>query len=89
MLDSAQEILNGLEPLIQEAERKGLWLESTYQNIPFSPRELRTKNKNGEFVWGKVNWRLIDPKTLLRDIPKLVAEAEKHNAAIMTRIRNG
>lgn len=50
-----------LEPLIREAEREGKWLLCSYQQILFSPKELRDQNSKGNFRWGPVNWRLVDP----------------------------
>lgn len=54
-------IIQGLEPLLQEAERKGLWLVSHYQQIWFSPQQLRTHLANGKYLWGPPNWELRYP----------------------------
>jgi len=48
-MNNKEEVIRLLEPLIQQAEREGKWLESTYQNIPFSPRELRAENAKGSY----------------------------------------
>lgn len=75
-----------LEPLIQEAEKKGLWLETTYQAISFSPKELRENLANGRFLWGPVNWRLINPESLMRDEPAEFAKIKKYNQSIAKRM---
>lgn len=77
-----------LEPLIKQAEREGKWLLCSYQGITFSPKELREENAKGNFRWGPVNWRLFDPKTLLRDPEKARLEAVKHNDEIERRIKS-
>ena len=56
-----EEVLDDLEPLIREAERAGKWLHCQYQNLWFSPKELRIQNSEGHFIWGAVNWTLRDP----------------------------
>jgi len=59
------EIRESIEALIQEAERKGLWLHCYYQDIWRSPQQLREANAKGQFLWGPVNWSLRDPKERL------------------------
>lgn len=56
-----EEVLDDLEPLIREAERTGKWLHCVYQDLWFSPAELRAENAGGHFIWGAVNWTLRDP----------------------------
>lgn len=75
-----------LQELYEEAKAKNLWFRSNYQGIWFSPDELKAENQCGNFRWGPVNWELRDPRDLLKDIPRIVAEAEKHNAEILRRI---
>lgn len=82
-----QTILEELEFLIKEAEEKGWWLRSHYQQLEFSPRELRESNAQGRFIWGPVNWELIDPKTLLKDEEKELHSLRKHNATIEHRMK--
>lgn len=57
-----KELLKEIESMIQEAERKGLWLKSKYQNLWFSPEELRKEVRKGHFRWGRENWTMRDPK---------------------------
>lgn len=59
--ENANEILKELEPLFKKAEKYGLWFYCNYQDLWFSPNELREEHKNGKFIWGSVNWKLRDP----------------------------
>lgn len=54
-------ILAELEPLLQSAEANGKWLHCAYQNLWFTPSELRANHREDRFVWGAVNWTLRDP----------------------------
>ena len=75
-----------LEELILKAEREGLWLESTYQRIAFSPYELRQANSDGRFRWGPCNWDLIDPRKLLINEETELQRIRAHNNEIRKRI---
>ncbi len=63
-----EEILASLAPLFAEAERCGLWFHCNYQDLWFSPKDLRASQAKGNFVWGPVNWKLRDPKELGRKL---------------------
>lgn len=78
--------LEDLNKLIDQAEREGKWLESYYQGISFSPHELRREVNQGNFRWGVTNWRLIDPKDLLRDEEREVRAIRSHNEKIRYRM---
>lgn len=58
--NSKEAILAGLEPLIQQAEREGKWLRCGYYDIRMPPAELRKAHAKGSFLWGVVNWDLIE-----------------------------
>ena len=60
--DNAKDILKTLEPLFTQAEKEGLWFISSYQSILFTPNELREAQAEGRFIWGFVNWKLINPQ---------------------------
>jgi len=57
-----------LAALCDEAERAGLWLNCSYQDLWFSPAELRAEHTRGKFLWGRVNWHLRDPKEHLEPL---------------------
>lgn len=69
-----------LSRLIDKAERDGQWLRCSYQDLVFTPQELRDENAKGRFVWGVCNWQLIDPRERLNAELKK-AEAAASNAA--------
>lgn len=90
MGDEKQRVAEMLEPLIQEAERTGMWL---YHNglatgeLWFSPAELRAANKEGRFLWGPVNWKLLPPSVKLSSLEKNMQRL--HNEWDKTRERMG
>ncbi len=57
-----------LYDFIRDAERQGKWIQSNYdRGIIFTPQQLRDNIDRGQFVWGLVNWDLIDPLTHLNE----------------------
>lgn len=71
-------VLAALEPLIHEAEEKGLWLVALYDNgIWFNPAELRLANEEGKFVWGPDNFELRDPYERYTQLVNIANEARK------------
>jgi hypothetical protein len=68
-----QDVLDGLKPLFEKAEKDGLWFRWNYQGIVFSPDELMERHKKGTFISGAVNWTLINPH---HEIEKLKAGVE-------------
>lgn len=81
-----QSILADLAPMFAEAERDGLWFNSTYQDLWFSPDELRKQHGRGSFVWGPVNWTLRDPKEHLARVRRAIEEHKREVAEIEARI---
>ena len=75
-----------LAAFIDEAEQKGLWLHSHYQDLWFSPAELRAQNAQGRFLWGVNNWRQQDPAALIAVAEKDVEDAKARLHSIRTRI---
>jgi hypothetical protein len=61
--DNAQSIIKSLEPLFEKAEKEKLIFLSNYQSIKFPPKELRKAHKDGRFIWGPANWRLVKRTT--------------------------
>ena len=54
-------ILETLAPMFDRAERNGLWFFSPYQQLWFSPAQLKAEHAKGRFIWGPVNWQLRMP----------------------------
>jgi hypothetical protein len=70
-----------LDNLIEQAKREGKWLYCCYQQLWFSPDELRAENEQGRFRWGTVNWQLRDP---VEKLEQMVADSDSLKAGIGT-----
>lgn len=72
-----------LDELIDEADRSGKWLNTYYQNLWFTPAQLRKENQNGKFCWSAENFSLRDPVERMRELnanqQKAAAEYERVN----------
>lgn len=86
MSTSREDILKTLEPLFARARAERLWFYCSYQALNFSPSELTELQSKGRFCWGSVNWELIDPRELLKDVAKVTRDAENYNISILARI---
>ena len=53
----------GLVALIAEARHQGKHLWNRYSGVCFTPDQLERQNAMGRFLWGAVNWELVDPGT--------------------------
>jgi hypothetical protein len=73
-----QAIVTDLAPLFQEAEATGKWFHCTYQDLWFSPAELRKEHAEGRFFWGAINWTLRDPKEMLEARAREAQAAADH-----------
>lgn len=76
-----------LTPLFERAYREKLWFYTDYQNLWFSPKELKAENERGSFNWGPGNWELRDPQErleeLAKELEKIQAEMYKFSARII------
>lgn len=78
-----------LSHLFKIAEEQGLWFYSHYQQMWFSPRELKEQQSRGHFVWGAVNWELRDPKIKLKQFEREIEELEKQKKEFELRLQKG
>lgn len=85
-MSEAEQTLKNLESLFAEAERKRLWFYCSYQELWFSPKELREEQANGSFVWGPVNWVLRDPMERLEELMKATESARQTQEAFALRV---
>lgn len=76
-----------MEALLAQAEREGKWLHTFYQNIWFSPQELRALRAKGEFRWGARNWTLREPLEYLAEVEKAVRDAVEFRDRVAAQIR--
>ena len=80
-------ILEGLKPMFEEAEAKGLWFHSPYQDMWFSPRELEEWQNKGKFVWGAVNWELRSPQERVDRLEEKILETRNQINEFAKRIK--
>lgn len=80
------EVTGPLNELINQAEREGKWLWCHYQDLWFSPAQLRDQNANGKFRWGVVNWQLRDPQERLDEAQRRVNAATQEAERIRRQI---
>lgn len=76
------DVIQSMEPLLREAEENGKWLFCPYQDLEFTPKELRDCMANGRFRWGPVNWKLINAPT------KEFVDMKKHEMMSAARVYN-
>ena len=77
-----------LSELINQAEAEGKWLHCHYQDLWFSPAELRSENSAGNFVWGVVNWVIRDPQEQLDRLDRDIEGAVRNRDAFAKRMRH-
>ena len=75
--------------MFEEAEKEGLWFFCNYQQLWFTPGELREKHKKGEFVWGRTNWKLRNPQELLDGLERDKQFIEDQIDEVRERIGKG
>lgn len=76
-----------MEELFAEAERTGKWLNTGYQDLWFSPGELRKLQSQGRFRWSPESWTLRDPRECLANAVKRRDEAQAAVDRIAKEIR--
>lgn len=85
-MSEKEEILLSLQPLFEKAEKEKLWFYCSYQDLWFSPKELKDMQKAGRFIWGEVNWVLKDPLEKVRWIEKRIEDSRKERENFIKRI---
>ena len=87
MINSKNEILQGLNPLYEKAEKERLWFFCDYQNLWYSPKELRQLQSEGRFVWGAANWKLRNPMERVEEMEETIENLTKKYDAFMEVLR--
>jgi len=85
-MENREYILKGLEPLFKRAKEENLWFHCNYQDLWFSPMELREEHKNGKFIWGFENWQLLDPKSQIKSMVRRIVNTKKEIEQFKKRI---
>ena len=85
-----QELVSELQPLIQEARKKGLWLFnlSNSRETWLSPDELATHNEEGNFIFGEDHWQLRNPKEHERQLERRSERATNQARKELEDFRN-
>jgi hypothetical protein len=89
MTDQMDEILAGLEPLFKEAEERKLWFYANYQQMWYSPTELKAQHAKGYLIWGAVNWQLRNPYELMNELDAQIRGTEQRKKDLYKRIEQG
>lgn len=76
-----------LAALIDKAEAERKWLWCHYQDLWFSPSQLRAANAEGKFVWGAVNFKLRDPEERIEEANRRASLANAEAAKIEREVR--
>jgi len=76
-MDEKAKILNSLKYMFDVAEKEGLWFYCSYQDMWFSPKELKEEHANGKFIWGETNWMLRDPFEKLKQLENVRINMDK------------
>ena len=75
-MDNPVAILNSLKPLFKSAEQNNLWFHCSYQDLWFSPEELRANQSVGRFIWGPDNWTLRNPQEKIAYLERQIVKAQ-------------
>ena len=76
-----------LETMCQEASLSGKWMFCPYQQLWFSPAELRAENAKGRFIWGPVNWILRSPLERLEEIIRQIEQLQRERVSVEIRMK--
>lgn len=80
------EQIKALYDLADQAEREGLFLWTSYQDIWFSPSAIRAAWEEGRFRWGAINWSLRDPKEKLAEIKASIGRRIEEYDALADKV---
>lgn len=75
-----------LAALMKRAQEEHLWFWTRYQDLWFSPSELRNHWDRGQFRWGAVNWELRDPAERLMELDEKQNTIQQERAQVIQRI---
>lgn len=78
-----------MEPLLNEAREKGLWIVHHYSGEIFRPDELRQIQKDGVLRHGPINWGIMDPRDKIEHLKDNVRRAEEELHDFQRRVEEG
>ncbi len=86
-----QMTLESMEPLFKQAVLEKKWFWSGYREHVSTPREIKTDQQNGDFIWGITSWKLVDPpsrKSLIVEILIAIVKTLEYNRDLKRRLKN-
>lgn len=86
-MSNREQILESLKILFERAEREGLWFHCSYQDLWFSPSELRDQHNGGMFIWSARNWMLRNPQERVNELEKEEAIIQAEKKEFLCRIK--
>lgn len=76
-----------MQPMLAEAREKKMLLQHAGDYAPMSPDELEREWANGNFIWGPVNWKLVDPSEVAIKLhDDVLAAIKKRNEFIRKHV---
>lgn len=72
--------------MFAEAKEKNLWLYCGYQDLWFSPKELKDAQAEGRFIWGAENFKLRNPYELMNELSDRADKIEEQKKSLRMRI---
>jgi len=88
---SSNHIHQCLTELITEARAKRMWLQSKsflHPEVLFSPSELEAHNRQGRYLWDRMNWVLADPIVQKQLLAMRLVNANKELESFQERMNN-
>lgn len=85
-MKSTEVMIDEMEPMFAEAKKRRLWFYSAYQNLWWSPDELRTEQEAGRFRWGPANFKLRAPAEYIAERQRAVDEETRRLEEAWRRI---
>jgi len=84
--DKKNRILKTLEALFFEAKKHSLWFYCGYNNLWFSPSELKKEHSENRYVWSVCNWALRNPNGELKRLENSIEHAQNNYDEFKKRI---
>ena len=80
--------LEDLHKLADEAQSRGMWLRTHYQDIWQSPKEWREQWQKGKFLWSPDAFEIVNPEDLALDIKRKILDLETELRGVYKRIED-
>lgn len=77
---------DAMRQLFEKAERENLWFYSPYQQLWFSPAELKRAQRKGQFRWSSSNWQLRSPYAFIEEKRICMENASKNYELALARV---